>query len=511
MIIQNPILTGSVALNGLNLTANNLATTSSNSFTSDQSITGSLGISANTTIAGTLTVTGSIVGLATSASYVLNAVSSSKALSASYSDTASFANSFNVAGNLTASNAVLSGTLTAQTLVVQTITSSIDFVTGSTRFGSLLTNTHTFTGSVSITGSLTVNTTGTEFQVTNNGVVMGNVLTDNHRITGSLMLTGSLTVNSSSFYIGSNNQIGVNTLTPQSQFVVTKAGNNASLEFNLNNTGYSRIFSYDRGVATSTNLVLQDPGGSVGIGITNPSVTFNVGDANHGIGIAYRGSSALPTIAGLFTDTGGSGGSGYGDLLVKARTDYGGFYGINFYTAVSDNTPVLRMRIQSDGVLNLPYGQIQFPASQNASSNANTLDDYEEGTWTPTITAAGSNPSVTYSIQTGFYTKIGRQVFIQGLIYLSSRSGGSGVARISGLPFTVANVDQNYSIGTVGQMQSFSSFYGNVDGQLIVVRANQNETYLSFYESYISNGADWLIGNLGSTFVARFTISYFTS
>ena len=76
MIIQNPILTGSVALNGLNLTATNLATTSSNSFTSDQSITGSLGISANTTIAGTLTVTGSIVGLVTSASYVLNAVSS---------------------------------------------------------------------------------------------------------------------------------------------------------------------------------------------------------------------------------------------------------------------------------------------------------------------------------------------------------------------------------------------------------------------------------------------------
>ena len=154
MIIQNPILTGSVALNGLNLTATNLATTSSNSFTSDQSITGSLGISANTTIAGTLTVTGSIVGLATSASYVLNAVSSSKAVSASYSDTASFANSFNVAGNLTASNAVLSGTLTAQTLVVQTITSSVDFVTGSTRFGSLLTNTHTFTGSIYQTGSI---------------------------------------------------------------------------------------------------------------------------------------------------------------------------------------------------------------------------------------------------------------------------------------------------------------------------------------------------------------------
>ena len=49
------------------------------------------------------------------------------------------------------------------------------------------------------------------------------------------------------FYInGSNGQIGVNTNSPQSQFVVAKTGNNATLELNLNNNGYSRIFSYDR-------------------------------------------------------------------------------------------------------------------------------------------------------------------------------------------------------------------------------------------------------------------------
>lgn len=56
--------------------------------------------------------------------------------------------SLNISGSLT-----VGGTIIAQTLVVQTITSSIDFVTGSTRFGSLLSNTHQFTGSVSITGS----------------------------------------------------------------------------------------------------------------------------------------------------------------------------------------------------------------------------------------------------------------------------------------------------------------------------------------------------------------------
>ena len=58
-----------------------------------------------------------------------------------------------------ADNFTVAGTLTAQTIFAQTITSSTDFVTGSTRFGSLLANTHQFTGSVSMTGSLAV--TGT--------------------------------------------------------------------------------------------------------------------------------------------------------------------------------------------------------------------------------------------------------------------------------------------------------------------------------------------------------------
>ena len=55
------------------------------------------------------------------------------------------------------SNLVVTGSITAQTLVVQTITSSVDFVTGSTKFGTIISNTHQFTGSVSVSGSLAVN------------------------------------------------------------------------------------------------------------------------------------------------------------------------------------------------------------------------------------------------------------------------------------------------------------------------------------------------------------------
>lgn len=60
----------------------------------------------------------------------------------------------NIGGDITASNALFTGTITAQRLSVQVITSSTEFITGSTRFGSFLTDTHQFTGSVSITGSL---------------------------------------------------------------------------------------------------------------------------------------------------------------------------------------------------------------------------------------------------------------------------------------------------------------------------------------------------------------------
>lgn len=65
------------------------------------------------------------------------------------SGSATVTGSLNVSGNLTST-----GTIIAQTLVVQTVTSSIEFITGSTRNGTLLSNTHQFTGSVGITGSL---------------------------------------------------------------------------------------------------------------------------------------------------------------------------------------------------------------------------------------------------------------------------------------------------------------------------------------------------------------------
>ena len=78
---------------------------------------------------------------------------------------------------------------------------------------------------------------------------------------------------------------------------------------------------------------------------------------------------------------------------------------------------------------------VTFPASQVASADANTLDDYEEGTWTPTYFGASTAGTSTYTQQTGIYTKVGRLVTVTGRVGVSAATG-TGQLRIGGLPFT---------------------------------------------------------------------------
>jgi hypothetical protein len=93
-------------------------------------------------------------------------------------------------------------------------------------------------------------------------------------------------------------------------------------------------------------------------------------------------------------------------------------------------------QIQADSGSVQLIGGLKFPATQVPNSDANVLDDYKEGTWTPTlISNGGTNPtSVTYSYQHGRYTKIGNLVTVA--CFLSGTySGGSGQYAIGGLPY----------------------------------------------------------------------------
>ena len=80
---------------------------------------------------------------------------------------------------------------------------------------------------------------------------------------------------------------------------------------------------------------------------------------------------------------------------------------------------------------------ISFPATQSASSDANTLDDYEEGTWTPTIASTGTQPTVSsYETRSGYYTKVGNVVTAHCAIRATLSSAGTGNPQVTGLPFT---------------------------------------------------------------------------
>jgi hypothetical protein len=74
---------------------------------------------------------------------------------------------------------------------------------------------------------------------------------------------------------------------------------------------------------------------------------------------------------------------------------------------------------------------ISFPASISASSDANTLDDYEEGTWTPSVGGTATY-NATYTV--GFYTKIGRQVTLNFSVQIASLGTGSATT-IQNAPF----------------------------------------------------------------------------
>ena len=77
---------------------------------------------------------------------------------------------------------------------------------------------------------------------------------------------------------------------------------------------------------------------------------------------------------------------------------------------------------------------IAFPATQSASSDANTLDDYEKGTWTPT---QGSGLTVVGSFTgTGTYVKIGKQVTVSAQMAATSITAAANGQVCGGLPFT---------------------------------------------------------------------------
>ena len=93
----------------------------------------------------------------------------------------------------------------------------------------------------------------------------------------------------------------------------------------------------------------------------------------------------------------------------------------------------------SDNIIISTSGKgIDFSATANGSGTMTSelLNDYEEGTWTPTVQFGGASVGMTYDDQIASYVKIGSQVTVQVFIELTNKGTSTGDARIAGLPFT---------------------------------------------------------------------------
>jgi hypothetical protein len=182
----------------------------------------------------------------------------------------------------------------------------------------------------------------------------------------------------------------------------------------------------DLDVTGTSNLAAIAGTGNVVLGntVTNPASNF----ANQQ-GFGWNDSTKVlelsSSVAAL--ELGRTSGGGDGQLLLFRQA----------------TNVAAEIRVEGNAGYFKPYngGGIDFSATAGpnfpAIGTSELLADYEEGTWTPTITGSSSNPTVTYGLQRGVYSKVGRLVTATAYLSWSAFSGGSGDCYISDLPFVI--------------------------------------------------------------------------
>jgi hypothetical protein len=151
---------------------------------------------------------------------------------------------------------------------------------------------------------------------------------------------------------------------------------------------------------------------------------------------------------------------------------------------------------------------ITFPATQSASTNANTLDDYEEGTFTPAF-AFSTSGSVTYAAngQVGYYTKIGNTVRANIGFVLSGISSPTGDVTVTGLPFANQSSANNSASASLGIIRGFASA-----GLPLRAYTAPTETFLVLSKNDTNAGFTFLAGSdLTASVILFLTIVYQTA
>jgi len=195
----------------------------------------------------------------------------------------------------------------------------------------------------------------------------------------------------------------------------------------------------------NANMLFVDGGNdAVGIGNNNPADYGSLID-NLVIGTT-SGNNGMTIVSG--TDSGGR--------ICFADNTASPQRGMIEYSHGSDDmllnaNGATRITIGSGGDIDVETGDIFFSTAgkgivlgATSNTDANTLDDYEEGTWTPRLGGSSAGVATPGSNNNGYYTKVGRVVHVTGfLVWSEITTSISGDVQLQGLPFTVANLTGN--------------------------------------------------------------------
>jgi len=372
----------------------------------------------------------------TTASYGLNALSSSNAMTASSADT------LYVRNNVTAL-----GSITAQTLIVQTVTSSVLFTTGSNKIGSSLSNTQELTGSVGITGSLSVNTNGTEFQVNAGGVNIGNALTDNH------IISGSLTVNANGLFVSSSGNVGIGTASPTTKLHVYEALTNTTAYLTIQNNRARNAAVYTQ----TTN-----GGFYAGTSIGTDTFNYQIYDAVAGearLTISSTGASTLQSVNAK-VNTGGW------HLLVQDNTSMAaGVGGGITFNGYKTGTSAQGVYAAIDGIKENGTAGNELGAFRIWTSNGTNLVERMRITSAGNVGIGNSNGTV------GTLNVTGRVALTTGLFFSSNLTSedrweinGGNSTDLTFVRSSVAERMRITSAGNVGIGTSSPSYTLDVNG-----------------------------------------------